>query len=101
MPSIPSYTATWRNQPKKDELLRQEKCEVEESKFRGNGVSGNYVTNLPKMREVCQGVIFTILGMRLSLAVNDCPVARASLVAKGWLGAHVSLSQDVESDEPA
>lgn len=42
----------------------------------------------------------TILSMRLSLAVNDRPVARASLVANGWLGAHVSLSQGMESEEP-
>lgn len=38
--------------------------------------------------------------MRLSLKVNDQPIAKASLVAKGWLGAHVSLSQGIESDEP-
>jgi len=42
----------------------------------------------------------TIHSMRLSLAVNDRPVARASLLANGWLGAHVSLSQGMESDEP-
>ncbi len=42
----------------------------------------------------------TILNMRLSLAVNDRSIARASLVANGWLGAHVSLSQGVESEEP-
>jgi hypothetical protein len=41
----------------------------------------------------------TILIMRLSLAVNDRPIARASLVANGWLGAHVSLSQGMDSDE--
>jgi len=39
--------------------------------------------------------------MRLSLAVNDRPIARASLIAKGWLGAHVSLSQGVEPEESA
>ena len=38
--------------------------------------------------------------MRLSLSVNDHPIVRASLVANGWLGAHVSLSQGMESDEP-
>jgi hypothetical protein len=42
----------------------------------------------------------TILGMRLSLSLNNRPIARASLVANGWLGAHVSLSQGVESVEP-
>ena len=53
------------------------------------------------LREECrEQATFTILDMRLSLAVNDRPIARASLVAKGWLGAHVSLSQGVESDEP-
>lgn len=41
-----------------------------------------------------------ILAMRLSLSVNDRHIARASLEAKGWLGAHVSLSQGMESDEP-
>jgi len=38
--------------------------------------------------------------MRLLLTVNDLPIARASLLANGWLGAHVSLSRGVESDEP-
>jgi hypothetical protein len=42
-----------------------------------------------------------ILGMRLSLSVNDRHIARASLVANGWLGAHVNLSQGMESDEPS
>jgi hypothetical protein len=37
--------------------------------------------------------------MRLSLTVNDRLIARAALVANGWLGAHVSLSQGVESGE--
>jgi len=53
---------------------------------------------LAKVRWVKAGA--TILGMRLSLAINDRLIARASLVAKGWLGAHVSLSQGVESNEP-
>ena len=39
--------------------------------------------------------------MRLSLAVNERPIARASLVASGWLGAHISLSQGVELSELA
>ena len=39
--------------------------------------------------------------MRLSLSINDRHVARASLEASGWLGAHVSLSKDIKSDEPA
>lgn len=39
--------------------------------------------------------------MRLSLTVNERPIARASLVANGWLGAHVSLSQGVEPVESA
>lgn len=38
--------------------------------------------------------------MRLSLSVNDRHIARASLEANGWLGAHVSLSQGMETDEP-
>ncbi len=42
----------------------------------------------------------TILSMRLSVSVNDGPVIRASLVADGWLGAHVSLSQGMKSEEP-
>jgi hypothetical protein len=42
-----------------------------------------------------------ILAMRLSLSVNDRHIARASLKAKGWLGAHVSLSQGMESNEPS
>jgi len=37
--------------------------------------------------------------MRLSLSVNGSPTVRASLEAKGWLSAHVSLSQGVNSDE--
>jgi hypothetical protein len=37
--------------------------------------------------------------MRLSLSVNDGPIVRASLVTRGWLGAHVSLSQGMESEE--
>jgi hypothetical protein len=36
--------------------------------------------------------------MRLSLAVNGQQKARASLTTDGWLGAHVNLSQGVESD---
>ena len=39
--------------------------------------------------------------MRLSLSINDRHVARASLEASGWLGAHVSLSHGIKSDEPA
>ncbi len=39
--------------------------------------------------------------MRLSLSINDRHVARASLEASGWLGAHVSLSKDIKSNEPA
>lgn len=35
--------------------------------------------------------------MRLSLAVNGRQKARASLTTKGWLSAHVSLSQKIES----
>jgi hypothetical protein len=33
-----------------------------------------------------------ILAMRLSLSVNDRPIAKAALNAKGWLGAYVNLS---------
>ena len=40
-------------------------------------------------------------GMRLSLAINDRHIARASLEGSGWLGAHVSLSNGIESDGPA
>jgi hypothetical protein len=36
--------------------------------------------------------------MRLSLSVNDRHIANASLEAKGWLGAHVSLSNGTESE---
>ena len=36
--------------------------------------------------------------MRLSLSVNDRSVVRASLEAQGWLSAHVSLSQGMNSD---
>lgn len=36
--------------------------------------------------------------MRLSLAVNGQQKARASLTARGWLGAHVNLSNDIESE---
>ena len=36
--------------------------------------------------------------MRLSLLVNGQQKARASLTASGWLGAHVSLSQGIESE---
>jgi hypothetical protein len=58
------------------------------------------VTQNQTFPEVCrEQATFTILDMRLALAVNDRPIARASLVTKGWLGAHVSLSQGVESDE--
>jgi len=39
--------------------------------------------------------------MRLSLAINDRHVARASLESSGWLDAHVSLSHGIKSDEPA
>jgi hypothetical protein len=39
--------------------------------------------------------------MRLSLSVNARPIARAALEAKGWLGAHVSLSRGMESSEPS
>ncbi|MBB5331549.1 hypothetical protein [Tunturiibacter gelidoferens] len=39
--------------------------------------------------------------MRLSLSINDRHVARASHEGSGWLGAHVSLSNDIKSDEPA
>ena len=39
--------------------------------------------------------------MRLSLSVNNGPFTRASLEGKGWLGAHVSLSQGMPSEEPA
>jgi hypothetical protein len=39
--------------------------------------------------------------MRLSLSINDRHVARASLEANGWLGAHISLSNGIKSDEPA
>jgi hypothetical protein len=38
--------------------------------------------------------------MRLSLSVNDRRIATASLNNQGWLGAHVSLSHGVESDDP-
>jgi hypothetical protein len=37
--------------------------------------------------------------MRLSLSVNDRPVARPSLESNGWLSAHVNLSQGVEAEE--
>ncbi|WP_142988372.1 hypothetical protein [Granulicella rosea] len=36
--------------------------------------------------------------MRLSLAVNGQQKARASLTARGWLGAHVNLSNGIESE---
>jgi chaperonin cofactor prefoldin len=36
--------------------------------------------------------------MRLSLAVNGEQKARASLTARGWLGAHVNLSNGIESE---
>jgi hypothetical protein len=36
--------------------------------------------------------------MRLSLAINGQQKVRASLTARGWLGAHVSLSNDIESE---
>ena|SRR5665213_1776964 len=36
--------------------------------------------------------------MRLSLAVNGQQKARASLTARGWLGAHVNLSSGIESE---
>jgi hypothetical protein len=39
--------------------------------------------------------------MRLSLTVNGRPIATASLDAKGWLGAHVSMSQGINSNEPS
>ncbi len=39
--------------------------------------------------------------MRLSLSINGRRVARASLEGSGWLGAHVSLSKDIEGGEPA
>jgi len=39
--------------------------------------------------------------MRLSLSVNNRHITRASLKAKGWLGAHVSLSDGIESEEPS
>ena len=37
--------------------------------------------------------------MRISLAVNGQRKARASLTARGWLGAHLSLSNGVESEQ--
>ena len=39
--------------------------------------------------------------MRLSLAVNVRLMARASIIANGWLGAHLSVSQGVEPSESA
>jgi hypothetical protein len=41
------------------------------------------------------------MAMRLSLSVNDRHIVRASLQAKGWLGAHVSLSHRIESEQPS
>jgi hypothetical protein len=38
--------------------------------------------------------------MRLSLSVNGRQIAKAGLRVKGWLSAHVTLSHDIESDEP-
>jgi hypothetical protein len=38
--------------------------------------------------------------MRLSLSVNDRPIVRASLATKGWLSAHINLSDGVDSQEP-
>jgi hypothetical protein len=44
---------------------------------------------------------YKIMAMRLSLSVNNRDIVRASLRAKGWLGAHVTLSQGIESEEPS
>lgn len=38
--------------------------------------------------------------MRLSLSINDRHIVRASLETRGWLSAHVNLSDGVESQEP-
>jgi hypothetical protein len=38
--------------------------------------------------------------MRLSLSVNGRHTANASLERKGWLGAHISLSQGLPDNEP-
>jgi hypothetical protein len=38
--------------------------------------------------------------MRLSLSVNDRHIVRASLEARGWLGAHINLSDGLESEPP-
>jgi len=36
--------------------------------------------------------------MRLSLSVNDRHPIRASLESKGWLGAHINLSQEIDGE---